>query len=324
MITGSPIEFYLIVLLVYFGTDLLAAWGLNLQFGVAGVANLGYIVVVAAGAYTYAVLSLGSPAENGNFQTYILGFHLPFVLAVIIAALVGSMVGIAIGVTGLKRLRQDYQAMVLLVVSLMAATVVSADPGLFNGNAGLSLIPNPFGAPIDPTGDWPYVGAVAIFCIVGFFVMRRFTTGPIGRTLRAVRDDESAALAVGKSVVKLRLLAQGVGGALGALSGALLVAFIGGWSPGAWAYVETLALLTAVIVGGMGNDAGVSIGTFVIAILILQGVQFLPQIPGHPALREDLGWILLGVLTIVFVWVRPQGILPERRPRYKPASPRAQ
>jgi branched-chain amino acid transport system permease protein len=288
---------------------------------VAGVANLGYIVVVAAGAYTYAVLSLGSPAAGGGFQQYILGFQLPFVLAVIVAALVGAVVGILIGVTGLKRIRQDYQAMVMLVVSLMAATVVSADPGLFNGNAGLSLIPNPFGAPIDPNGDWLYVGVVAAFCVVGFFVMRRFTTGPIGRTLRAVRDDESAALAAGKSVVNLRLLAQAVGGALGALSGALLVAFIGGWSPGAWAYAETLALLTAVIVGGMGNDAGVSIGTFLIAVLILQGVQFLPQVPGHPALRADLGWIVLGLLTIVFIWVRPQGILPERRPRYGSAQP---
>jgi branched-chain amino acid transport system permease protein len=322
VITGSAYEFYLIVLLVYFGTDLLAAWGLNLQFGVAGVANLGYIVVVAAGAYAYAVLTLGSPAESGGFQQYVLGFHLPFVLALLVAALVGAAVGVLIGVTGLKRLRQDYQAMVMLVVSLMAATVVSADPGLFNGNAGLSLIPNPFGAPIDPSGDWAYVGVVALVCVIAFFAMRRFTTGPIGRTLRAVRDDESAALAIGKSVVNLRLLAQAVGGALGALSGALLVAFIGGWSPGAWAYVETLALLTAVIVGGMGNDAGVSIGTFLIAILILQGVQFLPQIPGHPALREDLGWIVLGVLTIVFVWVRPQGILPERRPRYGTAAPR--
>jgi branched-chain amino acid transport system permease protein len=120
-------------------------------------------------------------------------------------------------------------------------------------------------------------------------------------------------------------MVQAVGGAFGGVSGALLVAFISGWSPGAWAYVETLALLTAVIVGGMGNDRGVTIGMFLIGILVLQGVQFLNDVPAlkalelhlnRTALTQDLGWIVLGTLTIVFIWIRPQGIFPERRPKY--------
>ena len=131
-----------------------------------------------------------------------------------------------------------------------------------------------------------------------------------------MRDDEHAAAAMGFSVVKMRLLTQAVGGAFGGVSGALLVAFIGGWSPGAWAYVETLALLTAVIVGGMGNDFGVSLGTFVIAVLLLQGVQFLPQIRSHTGLTEAIGWMTLGLMTIAFLWLRPQGVFRERRPRY--------
>ena len=131
-----------------------------------------------------------------------------------------------------------------------------------------------------------------------------------------MRDDEHAAAAMGFSVIKMRLLTQAVGGAFGGVSGALLVAFIGGWSPGAWAYVETLALLTAVIVGGMGNDFGVSLGTFVIAVLLLQGVQFLPQIRSHTGLTEAIGWMTLGLMTIAFLWLRPQGVFRERRPRY--------
>jgi branched-chain amino acid transport system permease protein len=313
-VTG--LEYYAVVLLVYFFTDLLAVWGLNLEFGVAGVANLAYIVVIAAGAYTYSVLTLGPATAGGGFQTYIIGASLPFPLALLASMAVGAAVGVGIGVTGLRRLRPDYQAMVMLVVSLMAASVVSADKALFNGNAGLSLIPAPFDLINDPNGPWYYVAVVAGCCVVGFLVMRRFTTGPVGRTFRAVRDDEYAAAAVGKSVVTLRIVVQAVGGALGALSGALLVAFIGGWSPGAWAFVETLALLTAVIVGGRGNDLGATVGTLVIPILILQGVQFLPHFEDHPGLTEDFGWIVLGVLTIAFVWIRPAGIVPERRPRY--------
>ena len=309
-------EYYLVVLLVYLGTDLLAAWGLNLEFGVAGIANLAYILTIAAGAYTYAICTLGQPAASGSFQQYVGGFYLPFPVAVLAGVLAGAVIGVLIGLTGLKRLRQDYQAIAMLVVSLMAATVVTADTPFLNGNAGLGLIPAPFSNQDPELQRWLYVAIVAVACIAGYLVLRRFTTGPIGRTLRAVRDDEYAAASVGKNIVLLRLVVQAAGGALGGASGALLVAFIGGWSPGAWAYVETLALLTAVIVGGMGNDRGVSIGTFVIAILLLQGVQFLPQISFRLGLKEDLGWIVLGTVTILFIWFRPQGILPERRPKY--------
>jgi ABC-type branched-subunit amino acid transport system permease subunit len=66
----------------------------------------------------------------------------------------------------------------------------------------------------------------------------------------------------------------------------------------------------------------VSLGTLVFLVLLLQGLQFLPHIPSAPGLTEDLGWILLGSFTIAFVWFRPQGVLPERRPRYLPSAAR--
>jgi branched-chain amino acid transport system permease protein len=303
-------------MLVYLGTDLLAAWGLNLEFGVAGVANFAYIVLVAAGAYLYAAFTLGPPAATGGFQQYIIGLRLPVAAAVVAAALICGLLGGLIGVTGLKRLRADYQAMVTLVISILATTVVGADTGLFNGDAGLSLIPNPL-ASVDPARrGWYYVATVAVVCVLGYLALRRFTTGPLGRALRAVRDDEDTAIAVGKNVVGLRLMVQAVGGIYAGLSGALLAGFIGGWSPSSWEYVETLALLTAIIVGGLGNDAGVLLGAVIVPVLILQGVQFLPQIKSSPQLADDLGWIILGLLTIAFVFGRPQGLLPERRPRY--------
>jgi ABC-type branched-subunit amino acid transport system ATPase component/ABC-type branched-subunit amino acid transport system permease subunit len=302
-------------MLVYLGTDLLAAWGLNLEFGVAGVVNFAYIVLVAAGAYLYAVFTLGPPAAMGGFQQYIIGARLPVAAAVALAALICGILGCLIGVTGLKRLRADYQAMVMLVISILATTIIGADTGLFNGNAGLSLIPNPL-ASVDPARrGWYYVAVVGVVCAAGYLVLRRFTTGPLGRALRAVRDDEDAAIAVGKNVVGLRLAVQAVGGVYAGLSGALLAGFIGGWSPSAWEYVETLALLTAIIVGGLGNDAGVLLGVVIVPVLILQGVQFLPQIRSAPQLADDLGWIILGLLTIAFVFARPQGLIPERRPR---------
>ena len=233
------------------------------------------------------------------------------------AALICGVLGGVIGITGLKRLRADYQAMVMLVISILATTVVGADTGLFDGNAGLSLIPNPLASVNPATRGWYYVALVGVVCVLGYLALRRFTTGPFGRALRAVREDEDAAIAVGKNVVGLRLAAQVVGGVYAGLSGALLAGFIGGWSPSSWQYVETLALLTAIIVGGLGNDAGVLLGTAIVPVLILQGVQYLPQIKSAPQLTGDLGWIILGLLTIIFVFTRPQGLIPERRPRYR-------
>ncbi len=311
-------EYYLVVMLVYLGTDLLAVWGLNLEFGVSGVANLAYIVMVAVGAYTYAVVTLGPSSSLGGFQQYIGGLGMPWPVGLLAAVIVAAAVGAVIGLTGLKRLRQDYQAVAMLVVSLMLATVVSADVGLFNGSAGIALIPNPFADQDPEVARWLYVGLVAVCCVIGFLVLRRFTTGPLGRTLRAMRDDDTAASAAGKNVVGLRLVVQAVGGGFAGLSGGLLAGFIGGWSPSAWVYIETLAFLSCIIVGGMGSDRGASLGTLIVAVLLLQGVQFLPEIAGAPGLKEDFGWIILGGATIAFIWFRPQGVLPERRPHHLP------
>lgn len=306
-------EYYVVVLLVYFGTFLIAAWGLNLEFGVAGVPNFAYIVLVAAGAYTYAMLTLGPSSGNGGFQHYIIGARLPFWLALLCAAGVSAVLGGVIGITGLKRLRPDYQAMAMIVVSITATTIVVADTSLVNGSAGLALIPNPLQSLGGSRQAWGYVAMVFGICVVVYAVLRRFTHGPFGRLLRAMRDDEDAALSIGKNVVALRLAVQAVGGGMAGLSGGLLVGFIGGWSPSAWLFIETMALLTAIIVGGMGNDWGVVLGVVIVPTLIVQGVQFLPTVGGNPELIPQLGWIILGLLTIGFLFLRPAGLIPERR-----------
>jgi len=312
--------FYAIVMLVYLGTDVIATWGLNLQFGITGVLNLAFIVELAVGAYVYAMCTLGPQSNDGGFQRYLFGLRLPIVVALAVATLAGSAAGALIGLIGIKRLRPDYQAIALLVVAVVASSVATTDLGVVNGNQGLTLIPNPLGG-TGPNHGWLYVGLVGVICVAGYLVLRRITDGPLGRSLRAVRDDDRAALAIGKSVTGLRLLVQGVGGGYAALSGALLVGFIGAWSPSAWQYVETMSLLTAVVVGGMGNNVGVVVGTLIVPVLLQQGAQYVPQIASRPGGAEDIGWVVTGMLTITFLWLRPQGIVPDRRRRYLAPSP---
>jgi branched-chain amino acid transport system permease protein len=322
-------EFVTITLLVYLGVNLIACLGLNLQYGTAGVLNFGFILFQAAGAYVAALFAVGPSSGNGGFETYVGGWHFPFPLPWIIAMVAGAVVAVPVGLVGLRRLRSDYQAMVMLVVSLIATTVVVSFPRFLNGSAGISLVPPPLGTLLNPISlgyGWMYVGLTAACCVVVFVVVGALVRSPLGRDWRAMRENEVVAVAVGLDVNRLRMLVFVVGGAIAALSGAVLVGFIGAWSPDAWLYPETFAYFTALIVGGLGNSRGALIGAVLVPTLLLQGVTFLPTF-ANPTVSLGLQWIVIGVVIIGFLWFRPQGIAPERKnvlaPPTRTLAPRA-
>ena len=315
---SSALSFYLTTLLVYLGVDIIACWGLNLQYGVAGVYNFAFVMFQAVGAYTAAVLTLGPSSGNGGFQHYIAGARLPFPLPLLAAGAVAGALALIVGLVTLRRLRADYQAMVMLVISVIATLVVQNFEGLFNGPAGLALIPHPFSSAFGTSSlgyQWFYVGLTAAICAVIYVFVRRVTSSPLGRTLRAVRDNEAAAEALGKDTVRLRLFVFVFGNVIAGVSGALLVEFIGAWSPGSWLYIETLVFLTAVIVGGTGNDAGVMIGALLVPVAFNEATRYIPPI-GRPGLVDALQWMVIGLLALVFLWFWPQGVIPERRRRF--------
>jgi branched-chain amino acid transport system permease protein len=307
-------SFYIATVLVYLGVDLMACWGLNLQYGYTGIVNFSFIIYQAAGAYTAAVLTLG-PQTAGSFQQYVGGANLPFPLPVIAGGIAGGLLSAVVGVIALRRLRSDYQAMVFLVISLIATAVVTSDVGLFNGPAGLSLIPQPMSTALNLSlvgYRWFYVGLTAVICLIVYAFVWRITSAPLSRSLRAVRDHEQGAAALGKNVTGLRMTSFVVGGVIAGISGAVLVEFISAWSPGGWLYQETFVLFTALIVGGTANNAGAALGALLVPVAFLEGSRFLPQF-GPPGLIDALQWVAVGLMTLVFLWFWPRGVLPERR-----------
>jgi branched-chain amino acid transport system permease protein len=311
-------EFYATTLLVYLGVDIMAVWGLNLQYGVAGVYNFGFIVFQALGAYVAAVLTLGPSSGNGGFQSYAIGASLPFPIPILAAGLASGLLSLVVGWIALRRLRTDYQAMVMLVLSVSATLFVTNDIGLFNGPAGLSLIPQPLSGLVNPNSiswQWLYVGITAGFCVIVYFFVHRVTSAPLGRSLRAIRDNEDAAAALGKNVMHQRMFIFVMGNVIAGISGAVLVEFIGAWSPGSWLYVETFVFFTAIIVGGTGNDLGVMVGALLVPVAFNELTRYLPQI-GRPGLIDALQWIMIGLLALVFLWFWPRGVIPERRRRF--------
>jgi ABC-type branched-subunit amino acid transport system permease subunit len=319
---STAVQYYLTTLLVYAGVDMMACWGLNLQFGVTGLLNVAFVLFQAAGAYTAAVLALPPDTANGGFQQYILGLGLPFPLTVIGAGIAGGLLALVIGLISLRKLRSDYEAVVMLVVSIMATTVVSNALPIFNGSAGVSLVPNPLDLlGVDPLLEsWLYVGLIAVVALITFVFVQRIVNSPFGRTLRAVRENEAAAAAVGKDVARLRLLMFVVGGVIAAASGGMLVGFIGLWAPSAWLYPETLVVFAAVIIGGRGNNIGVAVGALLVPVGFNEATRFLPQF-GNPVLVDALQWIVIALLILGFLWFRPQGIVPERRRIYPASAP---
>ncbi|MGA7173664.1 MAG: branched-chain amino acid ABC transporter ATP-binding protein/permease [Candidatus Dormiibacterota bacterium] len=309
--------FYLANLLVYGGVDAIACLGLSMQFGVGGVSNFGYIIFQAAGAYTAAVLSLPSDHANGGFQSYIGGFGLPFPIPWIGAALAGGLVALPFTLLVGRRLTGQVAAIGLLVTAVMANLLVNNFVPLFNGAAGLSLVPQPLQNVVNPQSQayqWVY-GVVGVLIAVGvYFLFRRLTESPYGRSLRAMRDNSPVADALGKDLLSLRTAMLVVGGMAAGLSGGILVGFITLWSPGAWGYAETIVLFAAVIIGGTGNHKGAILGAILVPLGFEEATRFIPAI-GAPGLIPALQWVAIGVLIVTFLWFRPQGIIPESRRR---------
>jgi branched-chain amino acid transport system permease protein len=310
---STAFQFYATTVLVYAGVSVMACLGLNLQFGVAGVINFAFIAFQAVGAYTAAAVALG-PAPAGSFQQYIGVGPYPFPFPILIAGVVGGVVALAVGVICLRRLRADYQAMVMLAVSLIA-TAVATNTNLVGGAAGLSTIPKPLYNQLGLSllaYQWFYVALTIAVAAVVYFFVHRITSSPMGRALRAMRDNEHAASALGKNVQALRLLAFVAGGVIAAISGAVLVLFISAWAPSGWLYPETFVYFTAIIVGGSGRNIGAIAGAILVPVLFLEGARFLPVVV-NPTFIDGMQWVAIGAVSLLFLWFRPQGLFPEKK-----------
>jgi branched-chain amino acid transport system permease protein len=313
--------FYAANLLIFAGVDIIACLALNLQFGVSGIVNFSFIVFQAAGAYAAAVLSMPpATSPDYSFQQYVGGFNLPFPLPWIGGAIAGALLAVPIGFVVLRKLRTDYQAIALLVTSIIANTVINNARPFLNGAAGLALVPQPFQAQINPYQDsyyYLYIALTAVCVGLVWFVAARIVNSPYGRSLRAMRDQELAATALGKNPVELKMTIFIVGGAIAGLSGAILVGFLTVWAPSTWLYPETIILFAAVIVGGRGNNLGAILGALLVPVGFEEVTRLLGRLDiGPPNFIPAMEWVCIGLFILGFLWFRPEGVRPEPRRVY--------
>jgi branched-chain amino acid transport system permease protein len=309
--------FYTINLLIYAAVDAMACLGLSQQFGIAGVTNFGFIIFQAAGGYAAAILAMPPQTANGGFQTYIGGWNLPFPLPWIGAAIVGGVIALPFTFLVGRRLRGDFAAVGLLVTAVLLNLVATNFRPALNGDAGLSLIPQPLQGQYNPATasyQWVFAAVAIVLCLGVYLFVRRITESPYGRSLRAMRDNDLVADSLGKSLLSMRTVMLVVGGAIAGLSGGVLVSYITTWSPAAWGYAETVVLFAAVIIGGAGNHVGAVLGAILVPVGFEEVTRFIPTSNSLPPnLIPSLEWVAIGLLIVIFLWVRPQGILPERK-----------
>lgn len=261
------------------------ALGLNIVVGYAGLLDLGFAAFFAVGAYTVGIATL-------NFG---LNFWLALPLAVFFAMIAGVIIG-----TPTLRLRSDYLAIVTLgfgeIVRLAARNLRET-----GGASGLSGIESPwlFGWHIRTPLDFYYV--FCVLAIIAVVVSVRLANSRLGRAWLYVRHDEDAAEAMGIDRVKVKLAAYVVGAVYGAIGGAFFAANLGAISPNSFSFQQSVLILMAVILGGMGKIPGVILGAFIVILA--------------PELLRDFGDLRLFIFAVGLLLImlfRPSGIWPAK------------
>lgn len=310
-----PMVYYLFTLAFFVFAYCILGWGLNLQFGETGILNFSYIAFVALGAYVTGATSMGAPPE-GSGQAYILGWSLPFPFGLILGGLAACVFALLVSLISFRRLRADYLAMVLISLSLVLYDIINNFVPLFNGADGLTNVPEPladvFG--LDANSFIPFfTGVTLLIALAMWWVMSRITRSPLGRTMRAVRDDPDAAAALGKNAFRYQLTSMLIGSFYAGVGGGLIIEFAGAFNTSAWLPGETFLIFAAVIVGGLGNNKGMVLGALIVPVVFTQLPKFLPDVPGHPGMILNVAAMAVGVLLMLVLWFRPQGLIPERK-----------
>jgi branched-chain amino acid transport system permease protein len=274
------------------GIYILLGLGLNIVVGFAGLLDLGYVAFYAVGAYTTAILT--SPASPAFSPELPFWGALPFVI--IAAAMIGLFVGAPV-----LRLRGDYLAIVTLGFGEIARIIFNSawSQPVTGGAQGILSIPAPLPFTNHPQAIYY---PILFFCILAAIGATSLASSRIGRAWNAMREDESVAEATGVNTTKYKLLAFGLGAAFGCVSGALFAAKIGVIFAASFNILVSINALALIILGGMGNIAGVVVGA-----LVLVG---LPEF-----LREFAEYRLLiyGAVLVVMMLLRPEGLLPSRQ-----------
>jgi branched-chain amino acid transport system permease protein len=288
---------YLTAIATLVGVRALLTLGLNVQWGLAGLVNLGAVAFFAVGAYTSALLAVGG---------------MPLVLAW--PAGVGLAAAAAAGLAMVAlRLREDYLAIVTLGFGEVLRLFLLNEAWLTRGANGVTAIPRPLHAQFAGHYDVFYLVLVLVAVALVYAALERVRRSPFGRVLRAIREDETVAAVAGKPVFRFKVQAFALGAAVAGLAGILFAHYLAYIEPNMFLPQESLFVWLALILGGSGNNRGALLGS-VVLLGLLEGSRFAKDvIPFLTGVRLAAAQqMLVGVVLVVLMIRRPEGLLPEK------------
>ncbi len=296
------------------------AMGLNIVVGFAGLLDLGYVGFFAIGAYSVALFgSPNSPVVEMIQNKYDLSedWAVAWVACLPIAVVLTVVSGVILGAPTL-RLRGDYLAIVTMGFGEIVR--ITAKNSEWTGGAqGITNVPHPPPHGAQPQNDffnvldiyrWYWLALACLILLV--FLVTRLQHSRVGRAWLAIREDEDAAAIMGVPAFKFKLWAFAMGAALGGISGALFASRQGFVNPDSFTLQISFLFVAMVVIGGSGNLVGVAVGAILLTYMPerLRTVEFLESWAINPV---EWRTFVFGLLLVVIMVNRPQGLVPSRR-----------
>lgn len=278
-------------LLIFVGISIILAASLNIALGYAGIFSVAHGAFYGFGAYTASLIAIHFTSE--------------FVVTALVAAIVSGILAILLAVPAL-RVREEYFIIASMGFQAVAYTVFNNLNSVTGGPAGLTGVPPAkiFGFAI--TSNWGYLALTMVCVVLVLFILWLLIRSPLGRELKALRDDDIAAQSLGKSPVWGRVVATVLAGAFAGIAGAIFSAYVSFVNPDSFTVDQSVLIQAMVIIGGAGTLLGPVIGAaFLTAVPpIISLVGFIPDQYKGPVQQ-----IIFGAAMIILMRYRPDGLV---------------
>ena len=283
---------YLLHILIYIGIYSILSVSLNLLVGYTGILSIAHAAFYGVGAYVAALMALK--------------LHSPFILNLLLGIIAAGILGALIGIPSL-RIKDDYFVIATFAFQVIVFSVLNNWVSFTSGPMGLPGIPQPdiFGLKI--SSHIEFLILVTLLAALVFWISNRVVKSPFGRVLKATREDEVFAQSFGKNIFAFKLKVFMISAALAAIAGVMYATYISFIDPTSFTIMESIFIISIVIIGGAGNLWGSVIGA-----VVLVALPELLRFVGLPnAVAANIRQILYGSLLVIFMMWRPQGFIGE-------------
>jgi len=281
---------YLLHILVLIGIYTILSVSLNLIAGYTGLISIAHAAFYGVGAYVAALMALH--------------LHSPFLVNIVCAVILCGLLGALLGIPSL-RIRDDYFVIATFAFQVITFSILNNWVSLTGGPMGLPGIPQPTIFGLQISSQVGFLILVGLFCALALWVTYRIVRSPFGRVLKAIREDEVFAQAAGKNVAGYKVLVFVVGAGMAALAGVMYAHYISFIDPTSFTVMESIFIISIVIIGGAGSMWGPVVGAVVLVVL----PELLRFIGLPSSTAANIRQILYGGLLVAFMMWRPRGFL---------------